>query len=122
MPHRKDLISDFNDTQRQELADLIKQFLTDAIVAEHILVAAGPDLWHPNHEQFFQNHRAYIAKLEGFLMNHDGQQFVPFPKWDDRRNIPDHFWAVKPKDNGTSRGQLNSNYDHLPPPVATLCR
>ena len=123
MSHRKDLIDNFNDDQRKRLAGLMREFLNDRRVAEHISVfGPGPG---PDHIEFFPAHRAYIEEMETFLMSRGGQEFVPLPKWDDARPIPSHFRAVKERDNGIRRPELNPFYEISPrhhplPATATL--
>jgi hypothetical protein len=102
MSHRPDLNS-LNSAERTTLANLILNYLTDAVVATHTTI---------NHagEHLFTGHRAYIEGLESYLLASGGAQFVPLPKWNPANPIPKEFVVVKNQDNGTPRPPLvNSN-------------
>lgn len=108
MPHRRNL-SSLSKDERKQLADLIGQFLHDAIIREHEHVFANND-----HSVFFQNHRTYIGKLEDFLAANGGGAFVPLPFWNDDDAIPSSFDRVERLDNGVLRPKINPHWSHTP--------
>lgn len=95
MAHRADL-NGLSGADRQTLVNLMLQYITDAVVANHL---------HINHSglDIFVGHRQYIAGMEAFLAANGGGQFVPLPMWDPANPIPAEFNVVKPRDNGTPR-------------------
>ena len=107
---RRARLESFSSTERRQLINLMLQYLTDTVVAEHAgIVHSGT--------RFFTGHRDYIAGMENFLVLKNANSFVPLPKWDPGTPIPIEFNVVKPEDNGAPRpplGNLNPNWPILP--------
>ncbi len=98
MAHRADLNS-LSPVDRQTLVNLMLNYLTDAVVAQHAsIVHSGLSL--------FTGHRAYIAGMETFLSANGGGAFVPLPQWNPINPIPPEFNVVKPEDDSTPRPAL----------------
>ncbi|MGQ8901389.1 tyrosinase family protein, partial [Bacillus sp. TSA_111.2] len=110
MSHRRDLNNDLSAQERTSLVNLILNFLNDAIVAEHTTIVH-------NDIHIFTGHRAYIEKLEAFLNNNGGAQFVPLPMWNPANPIPTEFNVVKSRDNGAPRSPLVNLNPNLPLPL-----
>ncbi len=92
--HRRALDS-LTPQERAELADLIRDHVTNAVLDEH----RG---WHQMHgpggmsgpgsgERFFAFHRNFIGKLEDSLRSQGKNQFVPLPTWNPIEPIPPEF-------------------------------
>jgi hypothetical protein len=90
MGRRIDL-NTLDSSERQQLVDLMLQYITDDVVAQH------PTLVHDG-ELLFIHHRQYIGDMEAFLAANGGEQFVPLPKWDPATPIPSEFNVVKDED------------------------
>jgi hypothetical protein len=117
MAHRIE-VNMIDPGDRQALVDLMLQYLTDAVVAEHMAVVhSGID--------FFTGHRSYIGELEAWLATNGPPQFVPLPEWDPQNPIPDEFDVVRPRDDGTPRAGLQNLNPGMPLPPefgsAQLC-
>ncbi len=95
--------------ERQALANLILQYLNDAVVAAHTTITHSG-------EHIFTGHRQYIVNLEAFLTAQGAGRFVPLPKWNPANPIPAEFNVVKPEDNGTARPPLFNLNPNLPMP------
>lgn len=107
-------IYDFNPNERLELLGLMNMFLTDSIVAAHTMIThSGAHL--------LNGHRAYIQRLEEFLLTAPGnrRRFVPLPKWDPGDPIPNEFQGIRPLDGGGLLGRppLNNLTPNLPLPA-----
>lgn len=109
MAHRPNLNS-LTAAGRQTLVDLMLQYLTDAVVANHTSIVHGG-------EEIFTGHRAYIAGMEAFLAANGGGQSVPLPKWDPATPIPAEFNVVRDQDNGTPRPPLQNPNPNRPLPA-----
>ena len=72
MTHRADL-NGLSGSDRQTLVNLMLQYLTDAVVANHL------NITHSGLE-IFTGHRAYIAGMEAFL----SANFIPEPRFQRR--------------------------------------
>ncbi len=109
MTHRADL-NGLGAPDRQALVNLMLQYLTDAVVANHL------NITHSGLE-IFTGHRAYIAGMEAFLAANGGGQFVPLPMWNPANPIPPEFNVVKAQDNGTARPALQNLNPNRPLPA-----
>lgn len=115
MSHRKNLIDDLSNQDREDLKELIFRFLHDnpegdEIIHQHMAIVGSRD--DPNgqnlgitadnvfntffgspelHQNLWTGHRYYISKLEDFLMSNGGEKFVPLPEWNADQKIPDPF-------------------------------
>jgi hypothetical protein len=109
MAHRADL-NNLDPADRQALVNLMLQYITDAVVANHLNI---------NHSglEIFTGHRAYIVGMEAFLAANGGGQFVPLPMWNPANPIPDEFNVVKPQDDGTPRPALVNLNPNRPLPA-----
>ena len=108
MAHRQNLNA-LPAGERQALANLILQYLNDAIVATHTTITHSG-------EHIFTGHRQYIEQLEAFLTAQGGGRFVPLPAWNSATPIPPEFNVVKPQDNGAARPALVNLNPNLPVP------
>lgn len=108
MGQRQDL-NGLTPANRQALANLILQYLNDAVVAAHTTITHSG-------EHIFTGHRQYIEGLEAFLTAQGAGQFVPLPAWNPANPIPPEFNVVKPQDNGTPRPALVNLSPNLPMP------
>jgi len=92
--HRQDLNS-LSSSERTELADLIRNHVTQAVLDEH-------EAWHQIHgpggtrgigsgERFLAFHRNFIGKLEDNLISQGKNQYVPLPIWNPKDPIPSEF-------------------------------
>jgi plastocyanin len=87
----------FLPSDRQNLVNMIMEYISDEIVQEHI------DNFEEFHdpEKFFTKHKEYIKGLEDFIATKDGgSKFVPLPKWPGITQVPSEFNVVKRKDDG----------------------
>ena len=109
MAHRQDLNA-LSAAERQQLVDLMLDYLNDEIVADHMSII------HSNVE-IFTGHRAYIASMEAWLSANGGSQFVPLPYWNSANPIPPEFNVVKPEDDGTPRPPLGNLNPAIPKPA-----
>jgi hypothetical protein len=76
---------------QQELANLLSEYLTGEIVAEHDL---NGGFWH-NGPGFIPAHRGYIGGFEIWMINVKGiSKYVPLPKWNPALPIPAAFQPV----------------------------
>ena len=74
-------ITSFNPQQRTQLATLMQQYITPAVIEDHCIMTMGIDDIHSDFN-FLPFHRAYIEKMEDWLMlQSGGSQFVPLPYW-----------------------------------------
>lgn len=71
-------ISSFSSTDQFKLAQKIGDWLTTDITVEHVV--DGETGVHST-QNFLQWHRTRIRQLENYLMNNNGSEFVPLPKW-----------------------------------------
>jgi len=92
--HRRDL-SSLTSTERTELANLIRNYVTQTVLDEH-------QAWHAIHgpggtrgvgsgERFLAFHRNFIGKLEDHLIAENQNQYVPLPTWNPANRIPSEF-------------------------------
>ncbi|MFA7446606.1 MAG: tyrosinase family protein [Flavobacteriaceae bacterium] len=96
-------VSSLTLAEQEELAGLILEFLETDVIGTH---SAAMDMGQNNtlpdelrvhqNENFLPFHRAYIAKLEDFLILKNASQYVPLPKWTPETVIPEAFWGVSP--------------------------
>jgi hypothetical protein len=109
MAHRID-INMIDPGDRQTLVDLMLDYLTDAIVDQHMsILHSGVD--------FFTGHRSYIGAMETWLAANGGAQFVPLPEWDPENSIPAEFNVVRAQDDGTPRAALQNLNPGMPLPA-----
>jgi len=85
--HRPNLNS-LTPQQRQQLAQLIQQYVTPAIVNQHL---AAPSAVHSDGSTFLSWHRTYIAGLEAFLVAQGHPEWSPLPAWNPATPIPAEF-------------------------------
>lgn len=85
--HRRDL-SSLSESDRAQLADLIEQYATPAVVQQHI---NGPPGLHTSGTVFLSWHRAYLGGLEAFLVAQGQAQWSPLPAWNPATPIPSEF-------------------------------
>jgi hypothetical protein len=85
--HRPDLNS-LSASDRTQLADLIQQHATPAIVQQHVNPPPGV---HSNGTVFLSWHRSYIAGLEAFIVAQGRPEWSPLPAWDPSNAIPNQF-------------------------------
>lgn len=83
--HRRSL-SSVSPKDRAALAGLIQQYVTPAIVSQHLTT---PDI-HGG-ATFLSWHRNYLVGLENFLLAQGRPDFVPLPAWDPSEPIPSEF-------------------------------
>jgi hypothetical protein len=79
---------DYTPQQRQELADAIESFLTEAVFKVHHML---------DHDTLVvPDHRRYLSQLEDYLrVNGLGGKYVPLPYWDPTsESIPREFRKV----------------------------
>ncbi len=107
MAHRADL-NTLTAAERTQLVNLMLNYLTDAVVADHMsIVHSGLEL--------FIGHRAYLLGMENYLSGNGGGAFVPLPFWNSASPIPPEFNVVK--NPGPSRPPLvNLNPGIAKPP------
>ena len=87
----------FSATDRQNLVNIMMEYITDKIVNEHI--DRFPEFHNP--ETFFTLHKEYIKGLEDFIATKEGgNKFIPLPKWEGITEVPPEFNIVKRKDDG----------------------
>lgn len=67
------------------------EYITYDVVKEH--VDAGPSI-HEG-EIFFTWHIDYIGKMENFLLENGGEEFVPLPYYAGVEKIPEEFMVAK---------------------------
>jgi hypothetical protein len=106
MAHRADLNS-LSGAQRTQLVNLMLNYLTDAVVADHVnIIHSGLEI--------FTGHRAYILGMENYLTANGGGAFVPLPFWNSASQIPAEFNIVK--NQGPSRPPLGNLNPNIPKP------
>jgi Common central domain of tyrosinase len=106
MAHRADL-NTLTAVPRTPLANLMLNYLTDAVVADHVsIVHSGLEL--------FTGHRAYLLGMENYLTANGGGAFVPLPFWNSASPIPPEFNVVK--NPGPSRPPLTNLNPGIPKP------
>jgi hypothetical protein len=106
MAHRADLNS-LTAAQRTQLVNLMLNYLTDAVVADHVnIIHSGVEL--------FTGHRAYILGMENYLTANGGGAFVPLPFWNSASPIPAEFNVVK--NQGPARPPLVNLNPNVPKP------
>jgi hypothetical protein len=107
MAHRADLNS-LSAAQRTQLVNLMLNYLTDAVVADHVnIIHSGLEI--------FTGHRAYILGMENYLTANGGGAFVPLPFWDSASQIPAEFNIVK--NQGPTRPPLANLNPNIPKPA-----
>jgi hypothetical protein len=107
MGHRSDLNA-LSAPQRTQLVGLMLDYLTDAVVADHVsIVHSG--------EEIFTGHRNYILGMESHLMANGGAGFVPLPSWNSANPIPTEFNVVK--NPGPARPPLVNLHPNIPKPA-----
>ncbi len=85
--HRPDLNA-LPAGQRTQLAQLIQQYVTPAIVSQHL---NAPPAVHSVGAEFLSWHRTYIAGLENFLVSQGHPEWSPLPEWNPANAIPAEF-------------------------------
>jgi hypothetical protein len=106
MAHRADLNS-LTAAQRTQLVNLMLNYLTDPVVADHVnIIHSGLEL--------FTGHRAYILGMENYLAANGGAAFVPLPFWNPATPIPAEFNVVK--NQGPARPPLVNLNPNVPKP------
>jgi hypothetical protein len=106
MAHRADL-NTLTAVQRTQLVNLMLNYLTDAVVADHVsIIHSGLEL--------FTGHRAYLLGMESYLTVNGGGAFVPLPFWNSASPIPPEFNVVK--NPGPSRPPLANLNPGIPKP------
>jgi Common central domain of tyrosinase len=106
MAHRADL-NTLTTAQRTQLVNLMLNYLTDAVVGDHVsIVHSGLEL--------FTGHRAYLLGMENYLTANGGGAFVPLPFWNSASPIPPEFNVVK--NPGPGRPPLANLNPGIPKP------
>jgi hypothetical protein len=105
---------DLSSAQRLQLSNLMRTYLTEAIITEH---ANGHDWHHATSESFFYQHRGFITRAERFLVNNGGSLFVPMPMWNPATTIPSEFTWVKANADGSPRPALTNLSPNRPMPT-----
>lgn len=106
MAHRADL-NTLTPPERTQLVNLMLNYLTDAIVADHMsIVHSGLEL--------FTGHRAYLLGMENYLTANGGGAFAPLPFWNPANPIPVEFSVVK--NPGPARPPLVNLNPGMPKP------
>lgn len=85
-------LSSIPPSERQQLANLFLQFVTQGFLDEH-------ENWHRralqdpgvHSREFFGFHRQMIENLENFLNANGAGSYVPIPYWDPAERIPEEF-------------------------------
>jgi Common central domain of tyrosinase len=116
MAHRADLNA-LSSPQRQALVNLMLQYLTEPIIAQHPLIQHSGI-------HIFTGHREYIKDMEDWLQANGGGQFVPLPMWNPANTVPPEFVVVKQNAGGTRTPPQNTNADParaMPAQFATPC-
>jgi hypothetical protein len=86
--HRQN-INSLTANERSQLARLIRQYATPAVVNQHWeAVRAGA---HNSPTEFLAFHRNYLAGLENYLAVQGYPQWVPLPVWNPAEPIPEEF-------------------------------
>lgn len=85
--HRPDL-NGLSPAERAELAQLIDNYASPAIVAQH---QSPPPGIHSNGAIFLSWHRNYILGLENYLIAQGRPEWAPLPAWDPASPIPPEF-------------------------------
>ncbi|TLX89772.1 MAG: tyrosinase family protein [Thaumarchaeota archaeon] len=88
-------LSSVPPSDRQQLANLCLQFVTEGFLQEH-------ENWHRRAladpgvhiREFFSFHRQMIQNLESFLNANGAGAYVPIPYWDPAERIPAEFTIV----------------------------
>lgn len=74
-------ITSFTSAQRTQLANLMMEYITPAVIEDHCIMTMGIDDIH-NDFNFLPFHRTYIEKMEDWLkLQPGGAIFVPLPYW-----------------------------------------
>lgn len=93
---------DYSSQDQQALCSMILDYLTEAEIHWHMVID------HNDSQSFFHGHRAYIQRLEHFLLQQPGgDRFVPLPKWNPRRPIPPAFRQVQSGYDALQNLQVN---------------
>jgi Common central domain of tyrosinase len=111
---RRDSLLNLSPADRQQLAQLLFQYINDQVLFVH---SSGHDWHHPGSPRFFLGHREYLGSFESFLLRSGNARFVPLPAWDPATTIPQEFSTVKPSDTGISRPALTGLSPGLPKPA-----
>lgn len=82
-------IHTFSASQQAVLYGLMTDYITTAIVNEHVNPPPGAHgSW-----RFLVWHRNYIKGMEDYLISRNHPEFVPLPKWDPGSPIPNAFFV-----------------------------
>lgn len=84
---RKDINGNFTAQEQQELADLVKEFMTAEVILLH-------DADKHRDPVFLPWHRDYIGGFEHFLAGKSKGKYVPLPKWNPKNDIPLPFYFI----------------------------
>jgi Common central domain of tyrosinase len=85
--HRPNL-NDLSPGDRTQLAQMIQQYVTPAIVGQHLFPPPGI---HSDGSIFLSWHRVYVAGLENFVVQQGHPEWSPLPAWNPAESIPDEF-------------------------------
>ncbi len=106
--HRLNLTG-LEPNERTQLAELIQQYTTPAIIGQHISPPPGV---HTDGSIFLSWHREYLAGLEDFLVGQGHPEWSPLPAWDPAEPIPDEFNI--PSEGPDRLRNLNPNISFSP--------
>jgi hypothetical protein len=112
MGRRRSLL-DLSPEDRQQLAQLLAQYINDQALQVH---SNGHDWHHPGSPRFFLGHREYLASFETFLLQPGNARFAPLPAWDPATTIPQEVNFVKPSNSGIARPSLVNLSPNIPKP------
>lgn len=105
---RKNLLS-LTSAEKQQLVNLMLNYINDQIVDDHMHILHSG-------EQLFEGNREYVHKMENWLTQNGGGQFVPIPRWDTATAIPQEFSIVKQNDDGSKNPPLENLNPNMPLP------
>lgn len=96
-------IDDFSASQREELNDLIMEYIRLGAIPSNPPISRYPNVSHHNGhltlvhgtctDAFVTWHRYYLQEMEAWLLSQGKTEFIPLPKWDPENCIPDEFWG-----------------------------
>ena len=84
---RKNLTTDFTAAEQRQLADLVKGYLSEAIINGHMAQVDHID-------NLFSDHRTYLFQIEKLLIRDGHLKFVPLPYWEPLNDLPDGWSRV----------------------------
>ena len=117
---RKDIYdSSFTSQDREDLANLIIEFVTPEIIQMHcdyVNQTNGEQTNIHSDFDFLPFHRLYVERLEDWLLEHGHPEFVPLPYWDPSTPAPQEFRTAGPNENGIDPDCLLTSCGEAPAP------